>query len=89
MPYRRSLREYYSVFRRFIFARESTVFFKDDGRRHKDENDVSSSNKIKIEKIPNVLLEDVIEIPKKYTVPLKSSQKALNVEKTTFDSGER
>ena len=42
MPYRRSLREYYSVFRRFIFARESTVFFKDDGRRHKDENDVSS-----------------------------------------------
>ena len=46
-------------------------------------------NKIKIEKIPNVLLEDVIEIPKKYTVPLKSSQKAVNVEKTTFDSGER
>ena len=89
MPYRRSLREYYSIFRRFIFARESTIFFKVDGKRHKDENDVSSSKTVKVEKIPNVLLEDVIEIPKKYTVPLKSSQKAINVEKTAFDSGER
>jgi hypothetical protein len=89
MPYRRSLREYYSVFRRFIFARESTIFFKDDGRRHKDEKDTSSNKTINLEKIPNVLLEDVIEIPKKYTVPLKSSQKASQVQKTAFDSGER
>jgi hypothetical protein len=37
----------------------------------------------------NLLLENVIEIPKKYTVPLKSSQKAIKIEKTTFDSGER
>jgi len=37
----------------------------------------------------NVLLENVIEIPKKYTVSSKSSQKAIKIEKTTFDSGER
>ena len=32
MPYRRSLREYYVVFRRFIFSRESIIFFQTDDR---------------------------------------------------------
>ena len=91
MPYRRSLREYYVVFRRFIFSRESTIFFQTDGR-NKD-TIYGSSSSTKEASIPKkespVLLDDLPIIPKKYTVALKSSQIASDVAATTFDSGER
>ena len=91
MPYRRSLREYYVVFRRFIFSRESTIFFQTDGRNQNAIYGSSSSTKetpAPIKEAP-VLLEDSPIIPKKYTVPLKKSQIANNVTATVFDSGER
>ena len=91
MPYRRSLREYYVVFRRFIFSRESIIFFQTDDR-NKDAI-YGSSSSIKESPVPikesAVLLEDSPIVPKKYTVPLKSSQIANDVATTAFDSGER
>ena len=91
MPYRRSLREYYVVFRRFIFSRESIIFFQTDDR-NKDAI-YGSSSSIKESPVPMkespVLLEDSPIVPKKYTVPLKSSQVANDVAATAFDSGER
>jgi len=91
MPYRRSLREYYVVFRRFIFSRESTVFFQTDGRN--EDTIYGSSSSTKETSIPKkespVLLDDLPIIPKKYTAVLKSSQLASDVAATTFDSGER
>ena len=91
MPYRRSLREYYVVFRRFIFSRESTVFFQTDGRN--EDTIYGSSSSTKETSIPKkespVLLDDLPIIPKKYTATLKSSQLASDVAATTFDSGER
>ena len=91
MPYRRSLREYYVVFRRFIFSRESIVFFQTDGRNQDAIYGSSSSTKetpATMKESP-VLLDDLPIIPKKYTVTLKSSQIASDVTATTFDSGER
>jgi len=91
MPYRRSLREYYVVFRRFIFSRESNVFFQTDGRN--EDAIYGSSSSIKKTPVPMkespVLLEDSQIVPKKYTKPLKSSQIADDVASTAFDSGER
>ena len=91
MPYRRSLREYYVVFRRFIFSRESIVFFQTDGRNQDAIYGSSSSTKetaVSMKESP-VLLEDSPIVPKKYTIPLKRSQVANNVTATAFDSGER
>ena len=91
MPYRRSLREYYVVFRRFIFSRESIIFFQTDDRNQDAIYGSSSSRKkspVLIKESP-VLLEDSPIVPKKYTVPLKSSQIANDVAATAFDSGER
>ena len=92
MPYRRSLREYYVVFRRFIFSRESIVFFQTDGR-NQDAIYGSSSSSIKKTQVPMkespVLLKDSPVVPKKYTIPLKKSQIASDVATTAFDSGER
>ena len=91
MPYRRSLREYYVVFRRFIFSRESIVFFQTDGRNQDAIYGSSSSQKespVPMKETP-VLLEDSPIVPKKYTAPLKSSQIANDVATTAFDSGER
>ena len=45
MTYRRSLREYYVVFRRFIFSRESTIFFQTDGRNEDTINIVENYSK--------------------------------------------
>ena len=91
MPYRRSLREYYVVFRRFIFSRESIIFFQTDDRNQ--DAIYGSSSSIKESPVPMkespVLLEDSPIVPKKYTVPLKSSQIANDVAATAFDSGER
>ena len=88
MPYRRSLREYYVVFRRFIFSRESIVFFQTDGRNQDAIYGSLSSTKSSTKESP-VLLDDLPIIPKKYTAALKSSQIASDVAATTFDSGER
>ena len=91
MPYRRSLREYYVVFRRFIFSRESIVFFQTDGRNQ--DAIYGSSSSIKKTQVPMkespVLLKDSPVVPKKYTIPLKRSQIASDVATTAFDSGER
>jgi len=91
MPYRRSLREYYVVFRRFIFSRESIVFFQTDGRNQ--DAIYGSSSSIKKTQVPMkespVLLKDSPVVPKKYTIPLKKSQIASDVATTAFDSGER
>jgi len=91
MPYRRSLREYYVVFRRFIFSRESIIFFQTDDRNQ--DAIYGSSSLIKETLVPMkespVLLEDSPIVPKKYTIPLKSSQIANDVATTAFDSGER
>ena len=91
MPYRRSLREYYVVFKRFIFSRESIVFFQTDGRNQ--DAIYGSSSSIKKTQVPMkespVLLKDSPVVPKKYTIPLKRSQIASDVTSTTFDSGER
>ena len=84
MPYRRSLREYYVLFRRFIFSRESFFFFQADGKNQ----DAIYSSSSSIKESP-VLLEDSPIVPKKYTIPLKRSQVANNVAATAFDSGER
>ena len=91
MPYRRSLREYYVVFRRFIFSRESIIFFQTDDRNQDAIYGSSSQKKespVPMKESP-VLLEDSPIVPKKYTVPLKSSQIANDVATTAFDSGER
>jgi len=91
MPYRRSLREYYVVFRRFIFSRESIIFFQTDDRNQ--DAIYGSSSSIKESPVPMketpVLLEDSPIVPKKYTAQLKSSQIANDVATTAFDSGER
>ena len=84
MPYRRSLREYYVLFRRFIFSRESIFFFQADGKNQDAIYGSSSS----IKESP-VLLKDSPIVPKKYTVPLKGSQVASDVAATTYDSGQR
>ena len=91
MAYRRSLKEYYVVFRRFIFSRESIVFFQTDGRNQDAIYGSSSSIKRTPTPIkePPVLLEDSPVVPKKYTAPLKRSQLASDVATTAFDSGER
>jgi len=79
------------VFRRFIFSRESTIFFQTDDRNQ--DAIYGSSSSIKASPVPRkespVLLEDSPIVPKKYTVPLKSSQVANDVTATAFDSGER
>ena len=79
------------MFRRFIFSRESTVFFQTDGRN--EDAIYGSSSSIKETPVPMkeppVLLEDSPIVPKKYTMPLKNSQIEDDVAITAFDSGER